>query len=262
VRRYYWFIILMLFIAGCGEKTYDAQGYAEGYFTYVSANFSGVLKELSVQRGAQVKINQALFVLEQQPESDAYKQAVARRDQTIAELSLAEINFKRQTALFEKGVTSKEALDSARTDFTKTQAQLAQANADLMQAQWTQAQKAVTATKNALVFDTYYLPGELVPAGQPVLSLLAPQDVYLLFFINESQLGAVHYGQTVYGYCDSCRNPIAAKISYISPQAEYTPPVIYSNEMRAKLVFRIEATPAAQDAVLLHPGQPISVNFK
>jgi HlyD family secretion protein len=244
-----WLMLAVVFLlTSCARQMYDAQGYAEGDFTYISASFSGVLTDLAITRGDQVKVNQPLFVLEQQPESDAYKQAVA-------DLALAEITYKRQVALFSKKAVSQDALDSARTNFIKAQAQLAQAR-------WTQAQKTIAATKKAVVFDTYYLPGELVPAGRPVVSLLAPQDIYLVFFIAESQLGAMHYGQTVYGYCDGCRNPIAAKITFISPQAEYTPPVIYSNETRDKLVFRIEATPAPADASLLHPGQPVSVNFK
>jgi HlyD family secretion protein len=45
----------------------------------------------------------------------------------------------------------------------------------------------------------------------------------------------------------------------VSNQAEYTPPVIYSNESRAKLVFMVEAHPSIADATKLHPGQPVSV---
>ena len=53
--------------------------------------------------------------------------------------------------------------------------------------------------------------------------------------------------------------PIAATITFVSPNTEFTPPVIYSKESRAKLVFMIEARPAAADAVKLKPGQPVDV---
>jgi HlyD family secretion protein len=59
--------------------------------------------------------------------------------------------------------------------------------------------------------------------------------------------------------CDGCAGDVSARISFIAPAAEYTPPVIYSNESRAKLVYRIEARPEA--VTPLHPGQPVDVVF-
>ena len=52
---------------------------------------------------------------------------------------------------------------------------------------------------------------------------------------------------------------IAARVSFVAPQAEFTPPVIYSRDSRAKLVYLVEAWPAPTDAVRLHPGQPVEV---
>lgn len=62
--------------------------------------------------------------------------------------------------------------------------------------------------------------------------------------------------------CDGCGNAIAAKISFISQQAEYTPPVIYSREQRTKLVFLVEARTAPTDAIRLKPGQPVDVSLQ
>ena len=59
--------------------------------------------------------------------------------------------------------------------------------------------------------------------------------------------------------CDSCPTGLSATISYIAPQAEYTPPVIYSESTRAKFVFLIEARPKPSEAALLNPGQPVTV---
>ena len=63
-------------------------------------------------------------------------------------------------------------------------------------------------------------------------------------------------------HCDGCAADIPATITYISAEAEYTPPVIYSNDTRAKLVYMIEARPAAADASRLHPGQPLLVRLQ
>ena len=94
--------------------------------------------------------------------------------------------------------------------------------------------------------DTLYSEGEWVAAGNPVVSLLPPGNLKLRFFVPETAVGALKLGQAVRAACDGCSAPIAAKISYISRQAEFTPPVIYSREQRAKLVFLIEARPGAR----------------
>jgi HlyD family secretion protein len=110
------------------------------------------------------------------------------------------------------------------------------------------------------VADTFFRVGEWVPAGQPVVSLLAPSAVRARFFVPEGVLGALTVGQAVQLQCDGCGAPMPARIDFIATQAEYTPPVIYSNAQRARLVFMVEARPTeARDAARLKPGQPIDV---
>jgi HlyD family secretion protein len=113
----------------------------------------------------------------------------------------------------------------------------------------------------ALVHDTLYSEGEYVNAGQPVVSLLPPGNLKMRFFVPETIVGALKLGQEVRAVCDGCGAPIGAKISYVSRQAEFTPPVLYSREQRAKLVFLIEARPAPADALRLKPGQPLDVSL-
>jgi len=139
------------------------------------------------------------------------------------------------------------------------QAQVEAARAALAQADWTLAQKQVAAAQAGRVFDTLYRLGEWVPAGSPVVRMLPPGNIKLRFFVPETALGALHAGDRVAVGCDACGEPIAASITYISTEAEYTPPVIYSRDSRSKLVYMVEARPAAQDAARLHPGQPVEV---
>jgi HlyD family secretion protein len=110
-----------------------------------------------------------------------------------------------------------------------------------------------------LVFDTLYNKGEWVASGNPVVVLLPPENLKIRFFIPETALSSVHIGQRVDVACDGCKKPIEAKISYISDKAEYTPPVIYSNETRSQLIFKIEAKPESPDLLTMHPGQPVEV---
>lgn len=136
------------------------------------------------------------------------------------------------------------------------------AKAALAQAEWRLDQKSVKAAVAGLVQDTFFVLGEWVNANQPVVSLLPPQNIKARFFVPERELGAIRLGQKLALACDGCPTPIPAVVSFISPQAEYTPPVIYSQQERAKLVFLIEARPALEDAVKLHPGQPLEVRFR
>ena len=114
---------------------------------------------------------------------------------------------------------------------------------------------------DAIVFDTYYRLGEYTEANKAIISLLAPTDIKAIFYVPESILGTLQINDAVSVNCDGCINPYTGHISFISPAAEYTPPIIYSNETNPKLIYRIEAAFSPQDAVHLHPGQPISVSY-
>jgi HlyD family secretion protein len=98
-----------------------------------------------------------------------------------------------------------------------------------------------------------------VPAGRPVASVLPPGNVKARFYVPEPVLNSFQIGKAVQLACDGCGPPIAAKISFVSSQAEYTPPVLYSKESRAKLMFLIEARPSPADGAKLRPGQPVDV---
>lgn len=141
---------------------------------------------------------------------------------------------------------------------------VAKADADaaqqlVQQAAWREAQKSRTAPVDAVVTDTFFRVGEWVQPGQPVLSLLPPGNIKVRFFVPETAVGHLQVGAAVNIACDGCGAPIQARISYISSRAEYTPPVIYSNVQRAKLVFMVEARPSAPDGARLKPGQPVDV---
>jgi HlyD family secretion protein len=131
----------------------------------------------------------------------------------------------------------------------------------LAQADWRLAQRAIQAPAAGRVHDTYYSVGDWVPAGGPVASLLPPGNVRVRFFVPQATLGGVRIGQSVAVACDGCPTPVTAKIVFISEQAEFTPPVLYSRDSRANLVFRVEAQAAPADAARLHPGQPVDVTL-
>jgi len=236
-------------------------------------------------RGAEAKLAN-IAGGRRKPEVEAIQ---AQELQAAAARELSRRQLAQQEALHAKGYISASSLDAARSNYKRdvarvaeTEAQLrlarmalgrdkeiAAAQADvemaraaLAQSDWRLAQRAVTAPAAARVHDTFYSEGEWVSAGSPVVSLLPPGNLKLRFFVPETALGGLKIGQPVRAACDGCSAPIAATISYISRQAEFTPPVIYSRELRAKLVFLVEARPAPADAPKLKPGQPLDVTLQ
>lgn len=133
--------------------------------------------------------------------------------------------------------------------------------AALAKAEWDLSQKHQAAPQAGLVFDILYRQGEWVPAGRPAVVLLPPQNIKVRAFVPQAQIGTIHPGDTVRVTVDGVREPFVGKVSFISPKAEYTPPVLYSQESRDKLVFMIEAIFDPKIAVNLHPGQPVDVQF-
>jgi HlyD family secretion protein len=148
----------------------------------------------------------------------------------------------------------------ARSDERAAAEALSQAaRSAVAQTLWREQQKQQRAPADALVADTLFRVGEWVNAGQPVVSLLPPGGVRARFFVPEGELGALRLGQAVELRCDGCGAPIAARIDFIAARAEFTPPVIYSNAQRTRLVFMVEARPQVADAPRLRPGQPLDV---
>ncbi len=211
----------------------------------------------------------------------------AQLKQAKAALTLSERELARQTPLVRSHATSAEDFDRVRATRDQDRQRVAQLEADLQtarlgarsdqitaaeanmraleaalaKADWDLAQKRQNAPQAGLVFDTLFREGEWVAAGRPVVALLPPQNIKVRAFVPQVQIGALQVGQPVRVTVDGVPEPYLGKVSFISPQAEFTPPVIYSRESRAKLVFLIEAVFDPQAAANLHPGQPVDVHF-
>ncbi|MBH9578682.1 HlyD family secretion protein [Inhella proteolytica] len=234
------------------------------------------------ERGAQAQALDAragqrlteLQVLEAQ-----LKQAQIRLQQTQDE-------WRRQQQLAREGYGLQARLDDAALGAREAQARLDELQARLrvaqlparehlqeavqssaaaagfsrMQAQWRLDQLQQTAPQTGVVTTVLYRVGEWVDAGRPVLAILPPQARKARFFVPQSELARLPLGTKVQLSCDGCGEPIPARVSFVASQPEYTPPVIYSNAQRSKLMFLLEAEPERlADAPRLHPGQPIDV---
>lgn len=216
--------------------------------------------------------------------------AAAKADlkQAMAALTLADKNYLRQKELFEQNTISAQEFDVARSEARQAQEKVAALQAELASAQlgsremqieaaeanvkalaagvensrWNLEQTTQTAPQAGLVFDTYFRPGEVVAAGRPVVSLLPPGRVRVRVFLPEAKVGAVDIGTSATVTYDGAPAPVTGWVSFISPRAEFTPPVIYSREMRHKLSFMVEISFDPNAAKELHPGQPVDVRIE
>jgi HlyD family secretion protein len=150
-------------------------------------------------------------------------------------------------------------LGSRADQIAAAEADVQTSQAALAKAEWDLAEKAQRSPQTGVVFDTLYREGDWVGAGLPVVMLLPPRNVKLRTFVAEDRVGALHVGDSVQVFVDGVDGASAGKISYVSPRAEYTPPVVYSRDNRRKFVFMIEAVFDPDVATKLHPGQPVDV---
>ena len=214
------------------------------------------------------------------------EQAEANLADSRATIERSKMDLDRAEALIKNGAVSAQTLDQRRADYRSATARVSAMEAALAQmrapmgrrgeivaqrsaveasqaaveiADWRLSQRSVISPVAARVADVLARPGETVAAGAPVVSLLPPGNIFVRFFVPEAELSRIHRGDAVKIRCDRCGADIAATISFIAPQPEYTPPVIFSEESRAKLVYLIEARPPPAQATLLNPGEPVTV---
>jgi HlyD family secretion protein len=211
----------------------------------------------------------------------------ARLAQARSAAELSQIELTRQSELLKASVTTTSEHDRARFAHERNLAAVAELSAQLdtaklgarsdtiaaaeaevaaarsakTRADWSVAQKSQAAPRDALVFDTLYREGEFIATGQPVVSLLPAENIKVRFFVNEEKFAGLKSGQSVRVLISGGSAPLDARVSYLSPKPEYTPPVLYNRENRAKLVFLVEAVFSPADARDLHPGQPVEVSL-
>lgn len=175
--------------------------------------------------------------------------AVANKDIDAAQAALKEANARLAAA--------RQTAAARRSQIAAAQAQESQAKGGEREVAIRVGQLAPPAPSNARVEDIFYRPGEWVAANQPVVSLLPDDRIKIRFFVPEQQVARYRPGKTVRFSCDSCGSGLTARISFVSPRPEFTPPVIFSRDSRDRLVFMVEALPA-RPATLM-PGLPVDV---
>ena len=222
------------------------EGWVEAYFVFVGPDEIGRVETLAVREGDEVAAGAPLFALD----ADLQRATVAENEAAVTN---AKVTFERARELLKRSVGSQKAYDDA-------EATLRSADARLNSAKTRLDRRRINSPAAGIVQEIYFRVGELVQPGRPIVSLLPPGNTRVRFFVPQETLPRLRIEDRIAIRCDGCLEGLAARVSFISAQAEFTPPVIYSQEERARLVFRIEAVPEKpQD---LRVGQPVTISMQ
>jgi HlyD family secretion protein len=239
-------VLAVVALAGCDKSNErQLQGWVEAELIFVSPDEQGRVETLKVREGDQVKQGDLLFTVD----DDLQKADLLVKKTAVVN---AQQNFDRAKELLKTAAGTQKNYDDA-------EAALRQAKANLGWSETRLGRRNAYSPADGTIQQVYYRPGETVTAGKPVVALLPPQNIKFRFFAPEPLLPEIKYGETVTVSCDGCEQGLTAKVSFIARSAEFTPPVIYSLDERAKLVFLIEARPVAPEKFRV--GQPVTVTL-
>jgi len=233
---------------------------------------------------AQAEAQLADLKLGKRPEEIAVLEAALRSAQ--AQESEARRVMTRTEELQARGIATQADLDKAATaletaaaavgkaradlevaklparaeTITAAEHQAGQARAALDQARWRLGKRRITAPAAGRVNDVIRTAGDIAGPAAPVISLLPEGAVKIKLYVPEAEFSSIAVGDRLAVRCDGCPDGLTARVSYASPDPEFTPPVIYSLESRQKLSHLIEARPEG-DAAALKPGQIVDVSL-
>lgn len=265
-------LLCLLLLAACERAPKDQPwlGYGEGDVAYISAPQAGWVTQMIVERGTEVRRGELLFVLDSTREQSSTDQAKAQLSQARANLrqenanlAYAQVTLDRQNRLARDSAGTPTERDQALSNYRQSQArihelssQISQMEAALTGAAYNLTQRQVIAQTEGHVQDIYFREGEYAPASTPVVAVLPPKNVFVRFFVPETDFARVHLGGKVRITCDGCK-PVDATVTFIAAREEFTQPVIFSVGNREKLVFKAEAR--LPGGLPVHPGQPVEV---
>jgi HlyD family secretion protein len=245
-------------------------------------------REVARLKVATAKLTQAKALmrdLEKGMRDSEISAIMARLEQAQAAQELASQTLERQLSLQDTGAASPQNLDTAQANYNLAKAHVNELQSDLItarlgarddillsklaeveslqaqvdEATWSFNQRHAFAPEAGFIEDVFYRVGEFIPNGRAGVSLLPPENIKIRFFVAEGDFAKVKIGQTVAVSCDGCERGLKSVVSYISSQAEFTPPVIYSENVRDKLMFMVEAR---SNQLTLKPGQLVDVVLK
>jgi len=211
------------------------------------ANLRQALADVAANQAAALNARQNLARLESVKRDDPAAVAGTDLDKASAALRQANANV----------LAAEKAADARRAQIAQAKAQTEQAIGGKRNVDIQVSQLSPVVPTDGRVDQVYFQAGEWVPANQAIVSIIPDRKVKVRFFVPEGEVAHYRPGQKVSFSCDGCARGLTARIGYVSPDPEFTPPIIFSRDSRARMLFMFEAYPA--DPARLSPGLPVEV---
>jgi HlyD family secretion protein len=196
------------------------------------------LADANLERTLQLSGQGAVTAAKVDQDRAAARSAAAQVEQLAAQLAVAQL----------------PARDAQRG---AAEAALAMVRAEADAARIALADRVLVAPISGILDRRFYQVGEVAASGAPVLSLFDPARIKAIFFVPEAARSAMLPGTRLTVSCDGCNGAIGT-VTRVASEPQYTPPILYSRDERARLVFRVEAE--VEGAAGLQPGQPVTLD--
>lgn len=211
------------------KKDFSYAGTIEVTRVDIPARISSVIQEVSVKEGQAVDKGQNLLHL-------------ACEDVRIA-YDLIKSSYDRSQKLYKGGSIAQDAYDQVKNRKLDSELRLS----------WCDISSPLKGT----VITTYFEPGEMVIPGAKLLTIGDLQNVFAYFYLPHDEIAQLKLGQKIKAELPEMDGKdFPGEISYINPEAEFTPKNVQTREERTRLVYGVKVRFENPDAIL-KPGMTL-----
>lgn len=248
---------------GNGGDGLSASGTVEATEAQLGFQAAGRIEFIKPREGEAVKQGEVLARLDTRETEARLAQSRAQFNSTTLRLKEAERDVARSQTLLAGGAIGREAYDKTLLAFNVVQSEHAQARASVQAIEAVLANMIIRASFDGVTTVRHREPGEIVPGGAPVLTVMNPDDRWVRIYIPENHIGAVHLGHKAAITTDTWPGKqYAGDVTYIAAQAEFTPKNVQTAEERVKLVYAVKVRIADDAKFELKPGMPADVRLQ
>ena len=246
--------------SGNGGDGLFASGTVEATEAQLGFQAAGRIEIIKPREGDAVKQGELLARLDTRETAARLAQARAQVQASSARLAEVRRDLERNRTLLAGSAIGQEAYDKSELARQLAESDLAQARAQVQALEAVLANMTVLASFDGVVTVRHREPGEILAAGNPVVTVMNPDDRWVRIYVPERRVGRVRLGQAATLTTDSHPGrAFAGEVGFIASEAEFTPKNVQTTEERVKLVYAVKVRIQDDPGLDLKPGMPVDV---